>query len=145
MEISKETVFLLVEDSDAHAKLIKNAFLHHGCPAILERVKNGNDVFKYLDSQEEFVNRPIPDIILLDLNIPGIDGFEVLRRLKKYERYKYIPVVILTTSKSFLDIKKAYLEHANSYIVKPVDYEEFKKVVTGMKSYWSEYNERHNF
>ncbi|MEX0611962.1 MAG: response regulator, partial [Pirellulales bacterium] len=85
-------------------------------------------------------NRPRPDLILLDLKLPRMDGHQVLRTLKGDDRFKMIPVVILTTSESETDVCEAYRLHANSYLVKPVDFARFRQMIGAVTSYWGVWN-----
>lgn len=90
----------------------------------------------FLNKKSEYKNAPRPDIILLDLNLPKKDGREVLKEIKEDKKLKCIPVVILTTSSAKEDIIKAYSNHANCYITKPVDFDQFLKVVQSIENFW---------
>jgi len=140
MEYLQQVKFLLVEDDDAHASLIMYAFDENNIVNEVDRVINGNDVIKYLRKEGEYKDKSLPQVILLDLNIPGKDGLEVLREIKEDEELKHIPVVILTTSRSLLDRKNAYMQYANSYLVKPVDFDKFHQMIKEIGMYWSIWN-----
>lgn len=126
---------LLVEDSETDALLAMEALNHSICNK-LHLVTDGVEAMKFLHQQAPYQNAPRPDLILLDLNMPRKDGREVLAELKADESFKRIPVVVMTTSKDEYDVHCAYNNHANCYIVKPVDFEKFSDVVTTIKNFW---------
>jgi chemotaxis family two-component system response regulator Rcp1 len=99
-------------------------------------VKNGVEAMAFLRREGEYSNAPQPDIILLDLNMPKMDGREVLAEIKKDESLKHIPVIVLTTSKAEQDILKSYDLYANCYITKPVDLDQFNTVIKSIKDFW---------
>lgn len=112
----------------------------------LTHLKNGAEALEFLFGTGKFEGRDIsnkPKVILLDLKMPKVDGIEVLTRIKANELTKAIPVVVLTSSKEHPDIESAYLLGANSYIVKPVEFEEFSKVVIDLGIYWLLKNQLH--
>jgi len=127
---------LLVEDNPADARLIEEVFKDTSLDNRIYVVKDGVDAMNFLYKLEEFSKAPRPDIILLDLNLPRKDGREVLREVKNNEDLKSIPIVILTTSSAKEDIIKTYRDHANCYITKPVDFDEFLKVITAIEEFW---------
>ncbi len=131
---------LLVEDEDAHAMIVERSFLGSGGRATMDRVHDGVEAVAYVRRQGEFQNRPRPDLILLDLKLPRMDGHQVLRTLKGDDRFKMIPVVILTTSETETDVCEAYRLHANSYLVKPVDFASFRQMIGAVTSYWGAWN-----
>ena len=140
MNETKPIKFLLVEDDDAHAKLVYYAFKRAKIQNPIDRIKDGDDVLPYLRQEGEFEDKELPEVILLDLNIPGKNGLEVLRIIKEDEQLRKIPVVILTTSQSISDRDMAYTRYANSYLVKPVNAERFKKLIEEMNNYWAVWN-----
>jgi len=137
-------VILLVEDDDAHAEIVTRNFEDSHLANLMFRVADGEAALDYLHRRNEFVNpasSPRPDIILLDLRMPKLDGLEVLKAIKTDPDLKSIPVVVLTTSKSESDIAEAYSHHANSYLVKPVDFEKFTKLMEAFGYYWLAWNQ----
>ncbi len=107
----------------------------------VDRVADGEQALAYLRREGSFREAPRPDIILLDLKLPGIDGHEVLAVLKKDPSLCCIPVVVLTTSAAEADRARAYYNHANSYLTKPVDFEKFNQMVQDLKLYWCVWNQ----
>ena len=127
---------LLVEDSPTDVLLAKEALegstiVHH-----LHTVSDGVEALAFLRGLGRYQGMPRPSLILLDLNLPRKDGREVLAEIKCDEELKRIPVVVLTTSKNRGDVAKAYGLHANCYVVKPVNYEQFAAVVKNIESFW---------
>ena len=131
---------LLVEDEDAHAMIVERSFLGGGGRATMDRVHDGVEAVAYVRRLGEFANRPRPDLILLDLNLPRMHGHEVLRTLKADDDLKMIPVVVLTTSNAEQDRRKAYGLHANGYLVKPTDFGTFRQMIGAVTSYWAVWN-----
>jgi chemotaxis family two-component system response regulator Rcp1 len=127
---------LLVEDSPTDALLAKEALEYSKIVNILHVVPDGVEAMAFLRKEGKFKDAPRPGLILLDLNLPKMDGREVLAQIKTNETFKRIPVVVLTTSKSEADILKAYGLHANCYIVKPVDFEKFAEIVKNIENFW---------
>ena len=133
--------FLLVEDDDDHAQLVIRSLENNRITNRIDHVKDGAIALAYLFREGTFQNQPPPDIVLLDLKLPKIDGHEVLRRIKRDPRLKVIPVVILTTSAAESDRAKAYEENANSYLVKPLDFAKFRKMAEDLNLYWGMWNQ----
>ncbi|RXA20757.1 response regulator [Methanosarcina sp. MSH10X1] len=129
---------LLVEDSKGDIGLIEEVFEDAKIGNILHIVEDGEEAIAFLRGEGQFSGVPRPDIILLDLNLPKKDGREVLEEVKGDDELKNIPVVVLTTSKAEEDILKSYNLHANAYITKPVDFDQFIKVVKSIESFWLE-------
>ena len=127
---------LLVEDSPGDARLAREALRDSKVINNLSMVSDGVEAMAYLNRQGKYENSPRPDLVLLDLNLPKKDGREVLAEIKSEEGLKRIPVVILTTSKAEEDIVKSYNLHANCYITKPVDLEQFIKVIKSIEDFW---------
>jgi two-component system, chemotaxis family, response regulator Rcp1 len=127
---------LLVEDSLADIELTKIG-LHEGKIANnLSVVRDGEEAMQFLRREGIFSQSPRPDLILLDLNLPGKDGREVLHDIKHNDDLKQIPVVILTTSQAEEDVMRAYGLYANAYMTKPVEFDGFVAVVKGISDYW---------
>jgi len=120
---------LLVEDDPGDVLLIREAFGDHKVGNRLAVVSDGVEAMAYLRREGEHAKARRPDLILLDLNLPRMNGAEVLERIKSDPALSLIPVVILTTSEADEDIVKSYRLHANAYITKPVDYDRFTQIV----------------
>jgi CheY-like chemotaxis protein len=127
---------LLVEDSPADVRLTKESLKEDKLHNNLSVVMDGVEAMAFLRREEKYRSSPRPDLILLDLNLPKKDGREVLAEIKKDEHLKRIPVVVLTTSSEDRDILKSYNTHANCYITKPVDLEQFMTVVKSIGDFW---------
>jgi len=132
--------FLLIEDDNDHAELVMRIFDKVQSTIKIDRVSDGEQAMRYLNQHHEFANRPKPDIILLDLNLPKIDGFEVLKFTKSHDVLKKIPVVILTTSDADADREHAYLLGANSYVTKPLEFKQFQQMLADLLNYWNVWN-----
>lgn len=135
---------LLVEDNVDEAELTIRALKKNKAAPSLMHVKTGEEALDFIFCQGDFKSRNIqniPKLILLDLKMPRVDGIEILRRIKWDERTKVIPTVILTSSKEDRDIIKSYQLGANSYFVKPVDFEGFVEAITDLTRYWLELNQ----
>ncbi|MEW9529163.1 response regulator [Microbispora sp. NPDC049125] len=120
---------LLVEDDPGDVLLTREAFSYNKVRNTLSVVNDGEQALAYLRREGPYADAPRPDLILLDLNLPRVDGFEVLREVKDDPALRVIPVVILTTSEAEQDILRGYNLHANAYITKPVDFDQFARVV----------------
>jgi CheY-like chemotaxis protein len=136
--IGKPVEILLVEDNEGDIGLIEEVFEEAKIRNNLYVAEDGEEALLFLHGEGKFSGSPRPDIILLDLNLPKKDGREVLREIKENANFKRIPVVILTTSNAEKDIIKAYDLHANAYITKPLDYNQFLKVVESIENFWLE-------
>ncbi len=133
--------FLLVEDDDAHVKIITRAFNKLGICSDCARVHDGEEALDFMYQRNQFSGEKLPDVILLDLNLPKISGIEVLRTLKGDEKLSHISVVVLTTSEAEKDKLDAYEFHVNSYLVKPAGPEAFNKMVEDLNVYWGQWNQ----
>jgi len=120
---------LLVEDDPGDVLLTREAFADNKVKNNLSVVSNGVDAMAFLHKEGEYADAPHPDLILLDLNLPRMDGREVLAAIKADESLCSIPVVVLTTSEAEEDVLRSYQLHANAYVTKPVDFEQFIDVV----------------
>ncbi|MFN6569087.1 response regulator [Dendronalium sp. ChiSLP03b] len=127
---------LLVEDNPGDAQLTRIALEDSKISVNLNVVEDGVEAMAFLRKQEKYAKVPHPDIVLLDLNLPRKDGREVLAEIKTDVSLKRIPVVVLTTSQAEEDILKAYNLAANCYITKPVDFDQFVKIVQSIEHFW---------
>jgi CheY-like chemotaxis protein len=127
---------LLVEDNLGDARLTREALKEGKVYSNLHWVKDGVEALDFLHQQGKHQDAPKPDIILLDLNLPKKDGREVLEEIKADQKLMRIPVVILTTSKAEEDVLRTYNLHANCYVTKPVDLDQFIKVVKSIDNFW---------
>jgi CheY-like chemotaxis protein len=135
---------LLVEDDVHDAELTIRALLKSGINNPLLHVKDGEEAINFMYGKGHYSNRnakDLPRLILLDLKMPKVDGIEVLRVLKTDEHLKKVPVVLLTSSKEGKDVRECYSCGVNSYIVKPVDFDSYKKSVTSIAFYWLSLNQ----
>ena len=132
--------FLLIEDDDDHALIITRNLEENRISNGVVRLADGEQALNYLFRRSPFENANRPDIILLDLKLPKVDGLEVLRQIKEDAQLSLIPVVVLTTSDAESDRTRAYGFHVNSYLVKPVDFEKFKRMVVDLSLYWGVWN-----
>ena len=133
---SRAIEILLVEDNPGDARLTLEAFKEGRVLNRLTVMKDGVEALAYLRRQGAYASARVPDLILLDLNLPRKSGREVLMEIKGDERLKTIPVVVLTTSADEQDVARAYSQHANCYITKPVDLEQFLRVVHSIEDFW---------
>ncbi len=134
-----DQVILLVEDNDADAELTAMAFAEAHIGNTLVRASNGQEALDYLFAQGRYADRQVSDIpavVLLDLNMPRISGIDVLKAIRADERIKHLPVIILTSSSEDRDRLAAYDNHANSYVQKPVDYDQFVAASRQLGLYW---------
>jgi CheY-like chemotaxis protein len=132
----KPIEILLVEDNPGDVRLTKEALRDGKVQNNLHVVQDGVDAMAFLHREGPYAEKPRPDVILLDLNLPRKNGREVLAEVKSDPELMRIPVVVLTTSKDEQDVLKAYEYHANCYITKPVDLEQFLAVVRSIEDFW---------
>lgn len=118
---------LMAQEALEDAKLVNNFYTVH----------DGLEAIEFMEKQGHFSDMPTPDLVLLDINMPRMNGHEVLSWMREHSTYKLTPVVILTTSSSDNDILKSYEKHANCFITKPVDLEKFNKVVATIDEFWA--------
>jgi CheY-like chemotaxis protein len=126
----------LVEDNEGDIVLTMEAFKEANILNHVDVVRDGQEALDFLKKENDHVNAITPDIVLLDLNLPKIDGTEILNIIKNDPVLKVIPVIMLTTSDSEKDILKSYYNHANCYITKPVDMDKFMEVIQAIKNFW---------
>lgn len=137
-------VILLVEDDPAHAELVMRNLQEHRIANRVHHVADGETALDYLFRRGPYVDpekSPRPHIVLLDLRLPGIDGLEVAKTIKTTKELMRIPVVVLTTSDAKPDVNGAYDEHVNSYLVKPLGFEQFRKMMNNLGFYWLGWNQ----
>ncbi len=132
----KSIHILLVEDNEGDILLIKEAFEERKIINKISVVKDGEKAIRFLNQDEEFTDAPVPDLVILDVNLPRKSGHEVLTHVKEDDALKHLPVIMLTTSSSEQDIMQSYKNHANCYITKPVDVDEFLKAVVEIEQFW---------
>jgi two-component system, chemotaxis family, response regulator Rcp1 len=135
-ETSMPLNVLLVEDSPGDARLTREAFREANASIKLHVVVDGVEAMAFLRREAPYLNAPRPDIILLDLNLPKMDGREVLARVKSDPGLKTIPIIILSTSEAQADILKSYQLQANCYLSKPVQFDAFEKLVISINDLW---------
>jgi len=127
---------LLVEDNLADARLMQEALIENKFLIDVQLAPNGEQALDRLLQRGEFSDSRHPDLILLDLNLPGMDGKEVLAQIKNHPDLKRIPVVILTTSQADRDIVQTYDLSANAYVIKPLDFDQFMNVIRDTTQFW---------
>lgn len=132
----KNIHILLVEDNDGDILLTTEALEDRKIVNNIEVIKDGGEAIDYLFKKGKYENALTPDIILLDINLPKKSGHEVLQVIKSEDKTKHIPVIMLTTSSSDKDINLSYKHHANCFITKPVEAEDFLEAMTGIEQFW---------
>jgi len=135
---SRKAEILLVEDNEADIRLTEEALRETKVPLNLNIVRDGQQAVDFVFKQNGFANSPTPDLMLLDLNLPYKNGKDVLFEIKSHPDLKTIPVIMLSTSQASEDINEAYKLHANCFLSKPVDFEEFLDLTRQITSYWLE-------
>ena len=141
--MGEPVMVLLVEDNDDHAELVLRQMAEHRIANEVIRLADGQEALDYLFRMGKFEDphsSPRPHVIFLDLRLPKVDGLEVLKALKDSDDLRDIPVVVLTTSEGERDVARAYLNHTNSYVVKPVDYHKFRDLMDNLGFYWMSWN-----
>jgi len=136
MSKTRRAEILLVEDNNNDVVLTRESFNRSGVAVNLHHVKDGEECMAFLRRKDKYAAMPLPDVILLDLNMPRMDGTEVLTEIAGDETLRHLPVVILTTSSEQKEILKMYKLRCSSYIIKPVDLEEFIRVIRTFAEYW---------
>jgi CheY-like chemotaxis protein len=134
---------LLVEDDPSHAEIVKRNLKENMVANTIHHVEDGQAALDYLLRKNGYADpkiSPKPELILLDLRLPKVDGLEVLKRIKADPELKKIPTVVLTTSSAESDVVNAYTHGAGSYLVKPVDFEKFTKLMKDFGFYWLAWN-----
>ena len=134
---------LLVEDNPHHAELIRRGFEQFQIANSLHHVEDGEAALDYIFGKGAFADRtqfPWPDLVLLDLRLPRVDGLEVLRQVKSHPTLHTIPIVVLTTSDAERDVAAAYQHHVNSFVTKPVDFQRLLQLIKDLGIYWLAWN-----
>jgi CheY-like chemotaxis protein len=127
---------LVVEDDPGDVALVESAFAEHSIPSALHHVADGAQALAFLRHEAPFTEAPRPDVILLDLNMPGLDGRQVLSEIKADDDLKSIPAIVFTTSSAITDVVASYEAHANAYITKPMDLDEYDRVVNEIRNFY---------
>jgi len=141
--IGEPVLVMLVEDNLDHAELVIRTLEQHRIANLIRHFTDGQSALDYLLRQGEFSDpalSPRPHVILLDLRLPRVDGLDVLEEIKANQEIQAIPVIILTTSEAEKDVARAYYNHANSYLVKPLGFDEFRKLMEDLGFYWLGWN-----
>ncbi|MDA8415499.1 MAG: response regulator [Betaproteobacteria bacterium] len=128
--------FLLVEDNPGDVRLTREALAESKLYNNLSVVHDGFEALRFLRQEAPYESAPRPDVILLDLNLPKVDGREVLATIKSTPEFKRIPVVVISSSEAEVDILRSYDLHVNCYVTKPVNLDQFIKVVQSIESFW---------
>jgi CheY-like chemotaxis protein len=142
-EAGSPIMILLVEDDSAHAEIVRRNLDDFRVANNIIHVEDGQAALDYLFGEGRYADKtryPRPDLVLLDLRLPKVDGLEVLRRLKKNKETQHIPTVVLTTSAAESDMISSYENGAGSYLVKPVDFEKFRTLMENFGFYWLVWN-----
>lgn len=127
---------LLVEDNPGDVILVREMLKHSQFPVRLGVARNGEEALAYLQRKGSFAGAQVPDLVLLDLNLPRKDGREVLEEVKRDPAFHHIPILILTSSRNDTDIQQAYQAEANFYLVKPMDPSEFPTLMKYLEDFW---------
>jgi CheY-like chemotaxis protein len=134
--MTKQHKVLLVEDNRADARLVLEVFRDENICVNVDVVRDGEEAMAFLHRVDQYKDAAVPDLILLDLNLPKKDGRQVLSELKEHPVFRSIPVVVLTTSQSEDDVAKSYRLHASCYVTKPIDLERFTKIIKSLDQFW---------
>ncbi|MEX0724286.1 MAG: response regulator [Gracilimonas sp.] len=133
---NKEIHILLVEDNEGDIVLTKEALDEGKIKNSISVVRDGWEAIQYLEKNEGYGDAQSPDLVLLDINLPKMNGHKVLKHIKNHKDLKHIPVIMLTTSSDEVDILKSYENYSNCYITKPVDIGDFLEVIASIESFW---------
>lgn len=135
-QAGKPIEILLVEDSASDAAMTREALRDSPIINRLHHVDDGEQAMQFLFGRGRFAGRPFPDLVILDLNLPRMDGREVLTEIRKSPLLRALPVVVLTTSAAEADVLAMYERHANAYVVKPVGFDAFLRAVQSIEGFW---------
>jgi two-component system, chemotaxis family, response regulator Rcp1 len=127
---------LLIEDNSGDIRLIKEVFRKDNKEDNLHVVTDGEQAILFLRQQGEYADAPRPKLIFLDLNLPKKDGREVLAEIKTDDKLRLIPVVVFTSSEADQDVQKTYSLHANCYVVKPFDFDQYSEIINTIRNFW---------
>lgn len=136
MALGRAIEILLVEDNWADAVLTREALADARVNNNLSIVTGGDEAIRFLNREDEFAKAKTPDLVLLDLNLPGMRGHEVLKWIKGHEEHRRIPVIVLTASHDPDDVRTVYEANANCYLVKPIDMSEFLNIIRSLDQFW---------
>lgn len=139
---TKKFNILLIQDNIGDIVLTQRIFKRIEAKIQLQYIKNGLQAYELFSNQNKKLD-VIPHLILLDLNLPGMNGLQILKVIKNHSLYKFIPVIILTTSKRDIQIKLAYENNANTYISKPIQIDKFQQLLRSINDYWSKFANIH--
>jgi CheY-like chemotaxis protein len=134
--MTKKKTILLIEDNEGDVVLTREALKESKIKSTIEVIRDGDQAMQHFFSRNVSPGKKLPDLILLDIHLPRKNGFEVLEKLKSDERLRLIPVVILSTSDAERDIERAYSLGANSFVTKPVDFNDFTEILGCIEEYW---------
>ena len=134
--VMEKKEILIAEDNPGDVELIRESVIEMDIPNNISIVGDGVEAWDFIRQKGQFKDAPIPDLILLDLNLPKKNGWSLLQLLKKDKQYRKIPVVVLTSSESDDDIQKAYANHANCYVTKPSTLDEYQDVIKTIGNFW---------
>ena len=137
--MSTEQCILLVDDSENDLLLMRKAFAQAKFEIATKEVKSGEEAIEYFKGEGHYSNRaeyPLPSLVLLDLNMPGLNGFEVLQWIREQPALKALRVLVLTTSDAIRDVNEAYRLGANSFMMKPLDFQNLVAMTVSLKDYW---------
>jgi CheY-like chemotaxis protein len=133
---NESATILLVEDSTINVMFARKSFDAVTIPHKVHVAVNGDEAMAFLRAVGAYAGRPQPDLVLLDLNMPKMDGHEVLQAMKNDVELRSIPVIIFTTSEAETDIRRAYHEHANAYVIKPSCFDEWEQLIQSIAHFW---------
>lgn len=129
-------VVMLVEDNPRDVRLVKEALSERSFKCELQTAGDGEQALRMLRREGQYASLPLPDLVLLDINLPIVNGIEVLEAVKQDPQLRTIPVLILSTSSADTDVMRCYELHANSYLVKPADFDDFSRMIGEVQSFW---------
>ncbi len=139
MILKRDVLILLVEDDPTHRLLVRKSLENNSVKNEIREVEDGQEALDYIYGRDKYSDRaayPMPDLILLDVKMPRVDGFEVLQTIKNDPKLKHIPVIMLTTSTREEEIARGYEKGANAYVTKPIDFKEFSEKIKNINLFW---------